>query len=170
MQHKFQWAHDGITHDYGSTSSQSSPVHFPAARQAADEIPRDNASGMKETNVFCLWQHSKGPEAYTKKFKTIKMSSATGRVNDNPKSVFPKQKASTIEHNCTILKQIQMRKVQVVGLHLPFFLKYLKKEATCLISKVPWKERRGKKPTDQSGIQFILANCMFFHLTFLHQQ
>jgi len=56
------------SHDYGSTSSQSSPVQFAAThREAADKIPGDNPSGMNQTNVFCLWQHSKGPEGVHQK-------------------------------------------------------------------------------------------------------
>lgn len=40
------------------------------------------------------------------------MLSATGRINDNQKSILLKWKASTTGHNFTILKQIQTRKGQ----------------------------------------------------------
>lgn len=65
-------------------------VHFPITLEAADRIPGDNASGMNETHIFYFWQHSRSQKVYTRKFKTIKMSSATGRINDNQKSVFLK--------------------------------------------------------------------------------
>lgn len=61
MQHKFQWTHDGITHNYESNSSQPSQVHFPATLQAAEGIPGDNASGMDKTNIFASGS-TQGPE------------------------------------------------------------------------------------------------------------
>lgn len=44
---------------------------------------------MKQTS-FASGSTQRGQKVYTKKFKTIKMSSATGKINDNWKSVFPK--------------------------------------------------------------------------------
>jgi hypothetical protein len=52
MQHQFQWAHDGTTHDYDRIQvTFSSP--YPRHTEAAEEIPGDSASGMNIKQHFC---------------------------------------------------------------------------------------------------------------------
>lgn len=125
---------------------------------------------MNETNIFCLWQHARNQKIYTQEFKTIKMSSATGKINDNQNSILLRKLVLLTQLHNT---KTNTNKKGLLGSRASFVFSFFKsnsKRKSLACYQKCCGKKGGEKPTDESGIQFILVNCMFFHLTFLYQR
>lgn len=110
------------------------------------EDPRRQCKWNEWNNIFCLWQHSRSQKTYSKKFKTIKMSSATGRINDNQKSVFLKAESQYYLTQVHDTKTNTNERVDS-GASFPFFicLKLSQKGSHLLDIKSAMERKEGKR-------------------------
>lgn len=95
------------------------------------------------------------------------MSSATGKINDNRINVFQVES----QYYLTQLHNTKTNTNKRLGSLASFNFfknktKHLKKEATCLISKVLWK--KGEKNPYMNLESSLFSQIVFFHLAFLH--
>lgn len=106
---------------------------------------------MNETNIFCLWQHARNQKIYTQEFKTIKMSSATGKINDNQNSILLRKLVLLTQLHNT---KTNTNKKGLLGSRASFvflFLKVTQKGSHLLVIKSAVERKEGKNPQMNLG-------------------